>query len=134
MVRGSILSSGLLGLAGAILLTAGCVAGATSGLIPVLLSDPLLVWGLYLFLLTISVLEIPLMIFTMQRMAASPNPRAGTLVWLTNVAYTFFAAVYAAPFILLAGASQLELGAGIGLAALSLGRFISSLVFLRNDK
>lgn len=133
MARGSILSSGLPGLAGAILLTAACVAVMASGLIPALLSGPLLVWGLFLFLFTLSVLEIPLMIFSMRRMVASPNPRAGVLVWLTNMAYTFFAAVYAAPFILLAGASQLELGAGIGLAALSLVRLISSLVFLRND-
>lgn len=133
MARGAILASGLLGLTGAILLTAASVAVITAGLVPALLTDPLLVWGLFLFLLTLSGLEIPLMIFTMQRMAASPNPRAGTLVWLTNTAYTFFAAVYAAPFILLTGASPLELGAGIGLAALSLVRLISSLVFLRND-
>ncbi|GAB4458592.1 MAG: hypothetical protein Kow0031_38920 [Anaerolineae bacterium] len=134
MSRSSLILSGLPGLAGAILLTAACVAVMTASLIPVLLTGPLLVWGLFLFLLTLSVLEIPLMIFTMRRMAASANPRAATVVLLTNMAYTFFAAVYAAPFILLAGSTQTELGAGIALAALSFVRFISSLVFLRNEQ
>ncbi len=132
MSRSGLIFSGLLGLAGAILLTAACVAVMVAGLIPALLNRPLLVWGLFLFLLTLSVLEIPLMVFTMRRMATSGNPRAETVVLLTNMAYTFFAAVYAAPFILLTGATQLELGAGIALASLSLVRFISSLVFLRN--
>ena len=134
MTRSGIIFSGVLGLIGAILLTGACVALMTSGLIPVLLTGPLFVWGLFLFLLTLSVLEIPLMIFTMGRMATSANPRATYVVLLTNTAYTFFAAVYAAPFILLAGGSQLELWAGIGLASLSIVRFSSAMVFLPYEK
>lgn len=134
MTRRSIFWTGLTGLAGAMLLTAASLFVMIQGLIPAVLQRPLFVWGLFLFLLTFSVLEIPLMIFAMRRMAASPNPRARTVVLLTIAGYTFFAAVYALPFILLTGNSSTQLTAGLLLASLSLVRFISAMVFLPNDK
>jgi hypothetical protein len=130
MTRGGIIFSGLLGLTGAFLLTTISVVVMAQKIVPVLLQPPLLVWGLFLFLLTLSLLEIPLMVFTMRRIASSPNPRSQAIVLLTNIAYTFFGSVYAAPFILLAGATWVEIYAGIGLAALSIVRFITSVVFL----
>ena len=84
------------------------------------------------FLLLFSVVEIPVMIYSMRRIAASPNPKAMYAALITNAGYTFFAAVYAAPFILLAGQSTVELTAGAMMGALSFVRFISSMVFLAN--
>ncbi len=134
MTRSSLVWTGLLGLSGGIILTLLAVGVMIQGWIPVLLSRPLFVWALFLFLLTLSVLEIPLMIFSMRRMIDSPNPRAKYVVLITNVAYVSFAAVYAAPFILLTGSSQLEIAAGLILGSLCIVRFISSVVFIPNEK
>ena len=134
MTRGNLIFSGLLGLFGSLLLTAVSVVVMVQGYIPVLLQNTLLVWGLFLFLLVLSVLEIPVMIFALRRMAVSTTPRANYVVMLTNMAYTFFAGVYAAPFILLTGATWQELLAGIGLGLLTVGRFLTSLVFVPYEK
>jgi len=66
------------------------------------------------------------MIFGIRRITASANPRAKYVALLVIAGYVFFAAVYAAPFILLTG----WLGLGVALAALSLVRFITALVYL----
>ena len=70
------------------------------------------------------------MIFAMRRMVTSVNSRAKYVALITNTGYTFFAAVYAAPFILLAGQSSLTLAIGGIMGALSFIRFITSVVFL----
>ena len=80
-----------------------------SGYIPVIVSRPLFVWGLFLFLLFFSVVEIPVMIVGIGRIAGSANPKAKYVALFTTTGYTFFAAVYAAPFILLTGQSTLTL-------------------------
>ena len=133
MGRKHLLTSGLLGLTGALLLTATAVAIMLQGWLPALLQPPLWVGGLFAFLLFFSLLEIPMMIFAMRKMADSPTPKAKHMVWLTNTAFTFFAAVYALPFILLAGDSPLTLGAGVALAALTIIRFISAMVYIPHD-
>ena len=130
MTRGHLVFSGLFGLTGSLLLTTVSVAVMVLGYIPVLLQQPLFIWGLFLFLLVLSLLEIPVMILALRRMAVSTTPKANYVTMLTNMAYTFFAAVYAMPFILLAGATWQELLAGIGLALLSVVRFVTSLVFV----
>jgi hypothetical protein len=134
MTRGPLVYSGLLGLIGSLLLTAVSVAVMVLGYIPVLLQQPLFIWGLFLFLLLLSVLEIPVMILALRRMATSTGPKTNYITMLTNMAYTFFAGVYATPFILLTGATWQELLAGIGLALLSIVRFITSLVFVPYEK
>ncbi|MBN1991306.1 MAG: hypothetical protein JW953_01275 [Anaerolineae bacterium] len=126
MTRASIVLTGLIGLIGAVILTAFCVLVMAQAWIPALLTSPLIVWVLFLFLAVFSVAEIPIMIFGIRRIAASANPRAKYVALLTNTGYNFFAAVYAAPFILLTG----NLWAGAALAALSLARFVSALIFL----
>jgi hypothetical protein len=100
------------------------------GWIPALLTGPVIAWSMFLFLAVFSVAEIPLMIFTMRRMAANANPRSKYVVLITVTGYTFFGAVYAAPFILLTG----YLWSGVALAGLSLARFISALTFLPTEK
>ena len=134
MTRTSLVASGLAGLAGAVVLTIACLLVVTSGWFPIFIENPLVIWSLFLLLLFFSLAEIPVMVYSMRRIAASGNPKAKYLIWLTNTGYIFFAAVYAVPFILLAGSSFLLLAAGALLGALSVIRFISTLIFLPGDK
>ncbi len=126
MSRNRLILTGLAGLAGAVILTALCLFLVIWDIIPVLMTRPVFAWGLFLFLLAFSVAEIPVMIFGIRRITASANPRAKYVALLVIAGYVFFAAVYAAPFILLTG----WLGLGVALAALSLVRFITALVYL----
>jgi hypothetical protein len=126
MSRNSLILTGLVGLAGAVVITALCMAVMMWELIPVLVTPSLYVWAIFLFLLVFSVSEIPVMIIGMRRIAASANPKARYVALLVNCGYVFFGAVYAAPFILLTG----RLGLGAALAALSLVRFISAIIYL----
>ena len=130
MTRTNIITSGLLGLIGAIILVGGSLAIVVSGWIPILITRPIIIWPFFLVLLLFSVAEIPLMVYSMRRIAASNNAKAVYLVLVTNTGYTFFAGVYAAPFILLAARSTLELAAGALLGVLAFVRFISTLIFL----
>ena len=126
MSRNSIILTGLIGLVGAVILTALCLLLMVWKTIPVLVTSPIYVWGLWLFLLGFSLAEIPIMIFGIRRIAASANPRAKYVALLVNSGYPFFGAVYAAPFILLTG----RLGLGTALATLSFVRFASAVIFL----
>lgn len=128
MSRHRIILTSLIGLVGAVLVTALCVLVMVWQLIPPLVTDPLYALGLLLFLLFFSLTEIPMMIIGVRRIAASANPKAKYVALLVNAGYVLFGAVYAAPFILLTG----WLGMGTALAALSLVRFVSALVYLPN--
>lgn len=74
-------------------------------------------WVLLGFLLLFSLAEIPVMIFGMRQMIG--GVRGTRLAILINAAFTFFAAVYAAPFLLLTRRVDI----GVGLAGLGLLRF-----------
>ena len=126
MSRNRIILTGLVGLVGAVILTILCLLVMVWKTLPVLVTNPIYVWGLWLFLLGFSVAEIPIMIFGIRRIAASANPRAKYVALLVNSGYPFFGAVYAAPFILLTG----RFGLGTTLAALSFVRFASAVIFL----
>jgi len=84
-------------------------------------------WLLLGFLLVFSLAEIPLMIFGMRHVARSASGKR--LTALVNAAFTFFAAVYAVPFLLLTGRT----GIGLALAALGLARFAGALWFVPVD-
>ena len=84
-------------------------------------------WLLLGFLLFFSLAEIPLMIFGMRHMGGSDSGKR--LATLVNGAFTFFAAVYAVPFLLLTG----RVGIGLALAALSLVRFAGALWLVPRD-
>ncbi len=126
MSRNRIILTGLIGLVGAVILTALCLLLMGWKTIPVLVTSPIYVWGLWLFLLGFSIAEIPIMIFGIRRIATSANPRAKYVALLANSGYSFFGAVYAVPFILLTG----RLGLGTALATLSFVRFASAIIFL----
>lgn len=117
----------LIGLVGAILLTAICLMVMVTEYIPLLLVNPMIIGGLFAFLFGLSVAEIPVMVFGLRAMSHSSNPNAKYALWFTQAAYPFFAGVYAGVFILLTG--YLSLGTLLG--ALSILRFISAMLFLR---
>ena len=106
MTRTSVVWTGLAGLVGALVLTAISLFVMLSGWLPPLFSQPVFIWGLFIFLLFFTVAEIPVMIFGIRRIADSPNPKAKHVALFTNIGFIFFAAVYAVPFILLAGHSN----------------------------
>jgi hypothetical protein len=115
--------SGLVGVAGGATLTAGAVfLLRRTGLTPPI--SGLWTWALLAFLLFFSLAEIPVMIFGMRRMASSPSGMR--LAVLINAAFTFFAAVYALPFLLLTG----RIGVGVALAGLGLVRLAGALLFI----
>jgi hypothetical protein len=118
--------TGLIGLIAAVTSTALSLAVMRWEWIPVLVTDSLFGWAIFLFLLIFSVSEIPVMIIGMRRIAASANTKARYLALLLNCGYVFFGAVYAVPYILLTGGLAL----GALLASLSLVRFITSLIYL----
>jgi hypothetical protein len=126
MSRPNIILTGSIGLAGAVIFTALCLFIMARGWIPALITRPMYVWGLFLFLMIFSIAEIPVMLIGLRRMTASANPKAKYVALLTNAGYSFFGAVYAAPFILLTG----QFGLGTAIAALSLIRFVSAVIFL----
>lgn len=126
MSRNNVILTGLIGLIGAVLVTALCLGVMRWEWIPILVTDSLFSWAIFLFLLIFSVSEIPVMIIGMRRIAASTNTKARYLVLLLNCGYVFFGAVYAVPYILLTGGLVL----GALLASLSLVRFITSLIYL----
>ncbi len=134
MKRNSLVIAGLTGVFGALLITGAAIYAVAGGYLTPPISAPVWSWGLFLFLFTFSALEIPVMIFGLRQMAKSPNPQARYVTLFTVAAFTFFAGVYAIPFILLAGSSRLTLLAGAGLAALGGVRFIAAVVLLPNEE
>ena len=130
MNRNNVILSGLIGLVGAVFTTAFCLFAVRQGWVSILVSNQFYAWGLFLFLAIFSVAEIPLMIYGIRRIAQSPDPRATSVALITNMFYVLFGAVYALPYILLTG----RFGSGMVLAAFSIARFISAVVFLPYEK
>lgn len=107
---------------GAVLTGSAVFLSRWAGLTPLVTGLP--IWLLLAFLLLFSLGEIPVMILAMRYLIGSPFGRR--LAALTNAAFTFFAAVYALPFILLTG----RVAVGVALAGLSLVRLAAALWFL----
>jgi hypothetical protein len=122
-LRSQLTLSGLAGVASGAALMGGTVWLLRRTGLPPLIAGPAM-WALLGLLLLFSLAEIPLMIFGMRRMAV--NAAGRRLAALTNVAFTFFAAVYATPFLLLTGKVSISLV----LAGLCLVRFGGALLFV----
>lgn len=125
--RSNLIVSGLLGLAAGALLAAAAVWVAAHHLIPLppLLSSPPVVLIFTLIFGAFSIAEIPLMVFTMRRLAVERQDNRGLVVGL-NALYVFFAAVYALPVLLLTG----SIPWGLALSALGIVRFFTGLLFV----
>lgn len=130
MSRRHIFLTGLGGLVGAVLLTALCLFIVVQGWVSPLIGTATYAIVIFLFLGLFSLAEIPVMLFGIRYIATGRDPNAPTIALFTNAIYIFFAAIYAAPYILLTG----EFWGGLILGGLSLLRFISAMVFLPNEK
>ncbi|MFQ5578520.1 MAG: hypothetical protein ACE5G8_16200, partial [Anaerolineae bacterium] len=93
-----------------------------------LLSHPLAAWGLFVFFGGIALIEIPVMVFGLRKLAAAQNTRAAAIAAAANGGFVFFAAVYALPNLLLTETRFLWLG--LLLAGTSFLRFGAGLLFL----
>jgi hypothetical protein len=124
--RSQLAVSGLSGLLGGALLIGGAAWLATDEHLPRLVPPGWGSWALLGFVLFFSLAEMPLMILALRRMAGSSS--GGIAIMLTNAAFVFFAAFYAAPFIVLTG----QVVAGVALAGLCLARLACALLFVRN--
>ncbi|MDM8527062.1 hypothetical protein QUF58_02515 [Anaerolineales bacterium HSG24] len=125
--RKNFLITSLIGLGGAILLTAQSILVVRLGWIPTVFSHYILVYIFCGSFFILSVAEIPLMLYAMHQITKSDNPSAGKALLGTNIGYIVFGAIYGAMFILLTGYEEL----GIALSMLSMVRFATSLIFLR---
>lgn len=115
MRRGFIVS-GLIGLAvgAAIYLSASAVTAR----IPILIQSSIGVVIVFAILLTISLAEMPMMLFGLRQMARSPSTPRVLLIG-TYTVYVTFASVYASIFVVLTN----EFTWGLVLAALCVARF-----------
>lgn len=109
-------------------LTSLCTLVVIRGWLPLLFSSSLITWSLFGFLASISLAEIPLMIYGMRKMLGDPSSagRVRPLVAATHSVFVFFAAVYAAPQFLLTG----SLALGLLLSTLGLLRWGTAFAFL----
>jgi hypothetical protein len=124
--RRLVLGSGLAGLLLAGLLAAACTWLVAGGILNPPLPQPPIVVLLAVMFGALSLAEIPMMVFAMRRLAAERRGNYGFVLGL-NALFVFFAAVYAAPVLLLTG----SLGWGLALAVLSVLRLAASLLFVQ---
>ena len=116
-LRSRLALSGLAGIAGGAALMGGALfVLQRSGLPPLVTGRATLV--LLGFVLFFSLGEIPMMIYAMRRLGSTAGGARPAV--LTNAAFTFFGAVYAAPFLLLTGQVEVSLAlAGLCLVRLA---------------
>lgn len=113
-----------------------CLVGTTLALLarpwlppwPAWLNLPLMAWGIFLFLIAFALLEIPVMVYGLRKIAAGNSPRSPTITLVGNGIYVAFPLIYALPNLLLTNASLIWLG--IVISATSFLRFASSIIFL----
>jgi hypothetical protein len=89
----------------------------------------IIAWGTFFVFFALALLEIPLMIYALRQVAVGKSAHTGTILWSTQGLFVFFPAIYALPNLLLTNLSLAWLG--LIIAAISVLRFISSLIFLR---
>ena len=114
---------GLAGIVGGAALMGGALfVFQRSGLTPLVTGRGAML-ALLGFVLFFSLGEIPLMIFALRRLTASAGGVRPAM--LTNTAFTFFSAVYAAPFLLLTGQVEISLAlAGLCLVRLAVALWL----------
>jgi len=124
-LRSRLALSGLAGIAGGAALMGGALfVSQRSGLTP-LVTGRGATLALLGFVLFFSLGEIPIMIFALRRLAGSAGGVRPAM--LTNAAFTFFGAVYAAPFLLLTGQVEVSLAlAGLCLVRLAVALWLGT--------
>ncbi|MDM8518594.1 hypothetical protein QUF64_01000 [Anaerolineales bacterium HSG6] len=126
--RKNLIFTSLIGLVGALLLTLLSIVVVRLEWVPIIFSYYILAYIFFGSFLILSLAEVPLMLYAMHQIANSKNPSARKALLMTNTGYVAFGAIYGAMFIVLTGYEEL----GALLALLSVARFVTSLIFLRN--
>ena len=96
--------------------------------IPSLLTIPLVAWSTFLTLIFLALLEIPVMIYGLRKIAEGETKHTATILLYGNCLFIFFPIVYALPNLLLTGPDYIWMGLAISIT--SLLRFGASLLFL----
>jgi hypothetical protein len=122
----NLMLAGIGGLLASLLLAVVSTWLVASGVLKPLFPYRLVVMVLVIVLGGFSLAEIPMMIFTMRRLAVEGAQNERVVVGLNSL-YVFFAAVYGVPVTLLTG----YIGWGLGLCAFSFLRFATSLALVR---
>jgi hypothetical protein len=122
----NLLLAGIGGLLASLLLSVVSTWLVASGILKPIFPYRLVVILLVIVLAGFSLAEIPMMIFTMRRLAAEGSQNERVVIALNSL-YVFFAAVYGVPVTLLTG----SVGWGLGLCALSVLRFATSVALVR---
>lgn len=124
----NLLMSGLGGLlAGGLLAVVAAQLVITGVITPPLPWPPVTILSV-LVLGAFSLVEIPMMVFSMRRLLAERPENQGVVMGL-NAVYVFFAAVYGVPVLLLSG----NVGWSLALCTLCVVRFVTSLIFVRES-
>ncbi len=125
--RTNIIVSGGLGLLAGLIMMIGCIVVNYMWLSQYVLSI-WIVGGTFFVCLLLSLLEMPLMIFSLRQITKSERENVRTLTLFGNGIFVFFGMVYAVPNLLMTYPDFWWFG-GV-LASLTLVRFLISIVFL----
>ncbi len=130
--RNSVAPAGGIGLCAALVTVLAANFAARAWISAPLLPQAWAGWGLFLLFGGISAVEIPLMVFGLKKLAASPDSlaRRGTQVGVG--VFVFFAAVYALPNLLLTAPSLRWMGIALGAAAVV--RFGAAVIFVSQSQ
>ena len=128
--RTEVVVSGGIGLAGSLMVTVVSISIRTWWFPSVssLLGAPLIAWSTFFFCLLLALLEIPLMIYGLRKVAESKSSSTPLVIRLGNGIFVLFPVIYALPNLLLTNPALIWLGGVI--AASSLLRFVGSVIFL----
>ena len=122
-MKRDLILAGLIGLVVSLFIFLG--ANWLKRVVPVLFPDVSATLVIFVFLLLVALVEMPMMVFALRKMAQSATaPRR--LITLGFWLYVVFASVYAAMYVLLTGDNYFSLGTV--LAALALVRFASGVL------
>lgn len=119
--------SGGMGLLAGVLVTAASAAVRLFWL-SALFPQPVVAWVMFVMFGAISLIEIPVMVYSLRKLSGSRKTGATRLALFANGAFVFFAAVYALPNLLLTGTGQIWMGLLLG--GFSALRFGAGVVFL----
>ena len=87
-----------------------------------------MMWGIFLFLMALALLEIPLMIYGMRKIVEGKSSNLVTMTLALNSFFVFFPIVYGLPNLLMSPYSQLWMG--LAISATALMRFVASWRYL----
>lgn len=128
--QSKVILSGGAGLVGCLVLTALILLSRDWVLphLPPLLTQPLMMWVMFLFFMALAIIEIPVMVYGLRKIGEGKSTYTEQLVLGGNAFFVFFPVVYAAPNLLLSPSAQLWMG--VIISATAFLRFATSIFYL----